>query len=142
MNSKNLVLALLTVLSLALFSGCSKQDTSDKNSSTATPPVASAASTNSVSGGSAATASVAPTKFRGTITAIDTTANTISVTSKKAGNLTLSIDPSSKASKALSKLTVGDKVSGSYTTDPTGKMIVSKLGKGKKHKNKTAAATA
>jgi hypothetical protein len=140
MKISYLVPALVAVLSLALTTGCSKQDTSAKTPSTPTPPVAAAPPTNSTSGDSAATASAGPTKFRGKITAIDTTANTISITSKKSGSLTLTIDPSSKAAQALSGLTVGDKVSGSYKTDPTGKMIVTKLGKGKPHKKKDATA--
>jgi hypothetical protein len=134
MSAKYLVPAFAALLCLALSTGCSKQDTSAQTSSPATPPVAAAAPTNTISAGAPDTASAGPTKFRGKITAIDTTANTISITSKKGGSLTLSIDPSSKAGKALSQLAVGDKVTGSYTTDPSGKMIVTKLGKGKKHK--------
>jgi hypothetical protein len=73
-------------------------------------------------------AAAAPTKFKGTITAIDTTANTVTVKSK-GGDLTMGV--TGKAAKAITKLAVGDKVSGAYTTDASGKLTASVLKKAK-----------
>jgi hypothetical protein len=78
------------------------------------------------------------TKFKGTITAIDTTAKTVTVKSK-GGDLTLNITDDTKGGKALSKLAVGDKVGGAYTTDASGKMTATAL---KKAKAKKPAADA
>jgi hypothetical protein len=84
-----------------------------------------------------------PTEYQGTLTAIDTTANTVSVTST-AKVLTLAITPKTtiqknKKTAKLADFAVGDSVTGSYTTDASGTLTAHSLRK--KTKTATGAAT-
>jgi hypothetical protein len=72
-----------------------------------------------------------PTKYEGSITAIDATSVTIANTSK---TITLAISPKTTFKKdkvvaTLADFAVGDKVSGSYTKDATGAMTAYSLHK-------------
>jgi hypothetical protein len=90
-----------------------------------------AASTTS-SSTTTSTSSTKMTKkqYGGTITAVDTAANTVTVKSKK-HTLTLTVDASTKFKNAaaLSDFAVGDKVSGSYMKDAAGTMSACTLTK-------------
>ena len=76
-----------------------------------------------------------PTEYEGTLTAIDTTANIVSVAST-AKLLTMSITPATKIKKdkkpaTLADFAIGDKVTGSYTKDATGTLTAYSLHKSK-----------
>jgi hypothetical protein len=96
----------------------------------------------------AAKATTAPkkTKFSGTLSAVDATANTIMVSDKTVAPKTLSVAATTKIRKdgkpaTLADFKVGDKVGGSYTTDATGVMTAVSLSSGASAK-KTTATTA
>lgn len=81
------------------------------------------------------------TEYSGNVTAIDTMANTITVASS-AKLLMLSLAPTTKIQKdkkmaTIADFTVGDKVTGSYTVDATGKMTAHSL-----HKKSLTVASA
>ena len=132
MKSHLIVPALSAILSLSL--ACAPAHAQMDAPATSTTSSDTSA-TNAASGDATAPAD---TKFKGTVTAIDTTANTVSVKSKS-GDLTLAVTPDTKGGKMLSKLAVGDKIGGTYTTDASGKMTATAL---KKAKAKKAAADA
>ena len=70
--------------------------------------------------------------YKGTITAVDASANTVTVKGAK-DTMTLMIDSSTKykGGKALSDFAVGDMVTGSYTKDDAGKMTACSVHKKK-----------
>ncbi len=76
-----------------------------------------------------------PTEFRGTLTAVDTAASTITVATQKSTKdteKTIAIASTTKVKKdgkpaTLADFSVGDKVSGSYRTDDAGKMTAASL---------------
>jgi hypothetical protein len=81
---------------------------------------------------------VKKTPYSGKLTAIDTTANTITVqTAKESLTLTITDKTKYKGGKALSDFAVGDAVTGSYMKDPAGTMTAASL-----HKKKMKAAAA
>jgi Cu/Ag efflux protein CusF len=72
------------------------------------------------------TAKVKPISYKGTVKSIDTAANTITVTCTK-GDVTFAVNPmtkilNDKKSATLSDITMGEKVSGSFTKDAAGTM--------------------
>ncbi len=101
----------------------------------------------------ASTTPVAPakskkTQYMGSLTAIDTAGSTVTVqpTSKKADAkpLVLLVDASTKIKRdnkaaTLADFKVGDKVTGSYTTDATGKLTAASLHFGATSKKKDKA---
>jgi hypothetical protein len=112
--------ALVAVLGLALAGTSTYAQTSTNAVSTA--------STSSSTTTSTVTAKKTP--YKGTLTAINTTANTITVQGAKA-TITLSITPTTKykGGAALSDFAVGDAVTGSYTKDDSGVMTAFSLHK-------------
>ena len=86
-------------------------------------------------------------QYTGTLSAIDTAGSTITLTDKTATPKTLTIAPTTKFHKdgkaaTLADFVVGDKVTGSFTTDATGKMTAASLNKGSKKKAAAAKTTA
>jgi Cu/Ag efflux protein CusF len=64
-------------------------------------------------------------KFHGSITAIDMSANTVTIQTDK-GTMTMSINQGTKfhgGTKGLSDLKIGDSISGTYMMDDSGKMM-------------------
>ncbi len=92
-------------------------------------------------------ASAKKTPYSGTLSAVD--ASSITITDKTAAAKTLAIAPTTKFLKdgktaTIADFAVGDKVTGSFTTDATGKLTAASLHKGasaKKAKKDAAAAT-
>ena len=79
------------------------------------------------------------TEYHGVVKSVD--ASTITVTTKK-GDLTLTIDDKTtiqvnKKTAAITDITVGEKVTGSYTKDASGTMLACKVNG---HPGKTAPA--
>jgi hypothetical protein len=71
------------------------------------------------------------TEYRGMVKSIDTAANTITVTNKK-GDMTLSVASTTKITQnkqpaTLADITMGEKVTGSFTKDATGTMTACKI---------------
>ncbi|HEV3272580.1 MAG TPA: hypothetical protein VGZ93_10410 [Candidatus Methylacidiphilales bacterium] len=108
-------------------------------------------STNSASATSAPATVPKSTKFRGTITAIDATSVTIGNKEASIANAgktrTLAITPKTtfkigKTDATLADFAVGDKVSGSYTTDASGTMSANSLHKKSASAPAPAATTA
>jgi hypothetical protein len=86
----------------------------------------------------------ATTKYGGTLTAIDPSGASITITDKTKSPRTILLTPSTQYKKdkkpaTLADFKVGDKVGGSYTTDATGKMTATTLNT---NTAKTAAAKA
>jgi hypothetical protein len=80
-------------------------------------------------------------RFIGSITAMDATANTITIQNKKGESMTFAIAPTTKFMKdktkaAMTDFAVGDMVTGAYTKNADGSMTATMV-----HK-KTAAAAA
>jgi len=120
--------ALAAILGLALVSA---PVTTHAQTTTATPAPAAATTP--------APKKAKPTPYNGSLTAIDTTANTVTVesTSKKDGvkTLTLAITPTTKFENAkkpatLADFVVGDKVTGSYVKNADGSLAAFSLHKG------------
>lgn len=91
-------------------------------------------------------AKAASKEFGGKVTAIDPTTETVTVQSKKK-NLTLAISSTTKIKKnkkaaTLADFTIGEKVSGHYTTDAAGKMTATSLVNVPAKPAKTATAAA
>jgi len=113
--------ALVAILGLALAGApITAQAQTSTNSA---PATAAAASTP------AKVTKTAKIAYRGSITAIDATSVTIANTKK---TLTLAITPKTKFKKdkvvaTVADFAVGDKVSGSYSTDATGAMTANTL---------------
>jgi hypothetical protein len=130
MKLNHLSPVLVTILSLT-FAGAIQAQTN----TVASPD--SANSTNT-SVNPAVPAKAHKIQYSGRITAIDTGANTITVAGKKK-TLTLAITPLTtfKGGSSLADFAMGDKVTGSYTTDAAGTMSAASL-----HKKKTAAKAA
>jgi hypothetical protein len=85
------------------------------------------------------------TEYQGTLTAIDPTANTITVTTSASKMLVMAITPKTKyksSAPALANFAVGDAVSGSYTKDATGAMTAYSLHKKTAKAKKAATAAA
>lgn len=73
-----------------------------------------------------------PTKASGTLTAVDTSGNTITVDNKTDGTRTFSIASTAKLTKdkkpvTLADFTVGEKVYISYTTDASGTLTATRV---------------
>ena len=89
-------------------------------------------STNSTSSTTttSSTTSMAKTPYRGTITAVDTGANSVTIKGAK-GDMTLMVnsDTKFKGGSALSDFKVGDMVTGSYMKDASGNMTAHSLHK-------------
>jgi hypothetical protein len=117
--------AFAALLGLAL-AGTSVHAQMDSTPSSSPAPAATTPSTGTM----APTMTMKKTPYRGTITAIDTSANTITIQSKK-GTMTLMINDQTKykGGKALGDFAVGDKVSGSYLKDDSGTMTACSLHK-------------
>ena len=117
--------ALAAILGLALAGApVTAQAQTTTNSTTAAAPVPAAAP-------SPATVKVKKPRFKGSITSIDATSVTVANTKK---TLTLAITPTTNFKKdgdvaTLADFAVGDKVSGSYSTDATGAMAANSLNK-------------
>jgi hypothetical protein len=117
--------ALVAILGLALAGApITAQAETSTNSTTAVVP-APAATTPPT------TVKAKKTRFKGSITAIDATSVTVANTKK---TLTLAITPDTKFKKdndpaTLADFAVGDKVTGSYSTDATGAMTANSLNK-------------
>ena len=113
--------ALAAILGLALAGAPVTLQAQTTNAPAATTPAAAAPAP------ATKPAKVTKTPYKGTLTAVDTTGNTITIsTSMKdpTKTLTLSIAPTTKISKdkapaTLADFTVGEKVTGSYTKDAT-----------------------
>jgi subtilisin family serine protease len=73
--------------------------------------------------------------YKGTISAIDTTANTVTIKTSK-GDMVMAVNESTKykGGKSLADFAVGDAVTGSYMKDDSGKMMAASI-----HKAKTKA---
>ena len=84
----------------------------------------------------AASKSTKKIPYKGTISAIDTPATTVTIKSTK-GDMVMAVTPATKfkGGKALSDFAVGDAVTGSYTKDDTGSLTAASL-----HKKKVKAA--
>lgn len=86
------------------------------------------------------------TRFGGTLTAVDATANTITISDKTKEPRTFTIAPTTKITKdkkpaTLADFKVGDHVGGSYTSDASGVMTATSLTtSAAKAKAKTTAA--
>jgi len=96
-----------------------------------TPATTTPATTTSAAA-PAAPAKPKPTRFAGALTAVDTTANTITITDKTKAPRTFTITATTKITKdkkpaTLADFAVGDKVGGSYTTDASGTMTATTL---------------
>jgi len=105
--------ALVAILALAFSNTTVKADTATTSSTSTTDTTA--------------TAKKHP--FKAQVTAIDTTANTITIQGKEA--LTLLVTPTTKfkGGTALTDFAVGDTVTGSYTKDASGKLTANSLRK-------------
>ena len=125
MHMKNTIItpALVAILGLALASAPVTAQAQTTNTST-TPAAPAKAKTNKI------------TLNISTITAIDTTANTVTVDSKskKDGEktLVLTIDATTKVTRdkkpaTLADFKVGEKVTGSYVAEASGSLTASKL---------------
>jgi hypothetical protein len=92
-------------------------------------PVTTSASTSTTTTTST-TVSMKKVPYKGTITAVDTTANTVTIQGLN-GTMTLAITPMTKykGGAALTDFAVGDKVTGSYTKDASGAMTAHSLHK-------------
>ena len=73
-----------------------------------------------------------PTKFYGTVTAVDTTANTFSISDQTYYITGETQMQKSGKTATLADAVVGEPARGSYTTDSSGKMNVTKVRFGKK----------
>jgi hypothetical protein len=109
-----------------------------------TPAPAAAAAPAATATPAKTTAGPKKTKYTGTLSAIDATGNTITITDKTVAPKTLSISPTTKIKKdgktaTLADFKVGDKVGGSYTTDATGIMTATSLSSGAPKKAATTA---
>ncbi|HUB68219.1 MAG TPA: DUF5666 domain-containing protein [Candidatus Methylacidiphilales bacterium] len=110
-----------------------------------------AASDSNSSSGTGSGSSSGSTNARGTITAVDTSANTISIENKTDGTRTFSISSTATFTKdkkpaTLSDFAVGDKVSITYQTDSSGTMTATKIisggaGGGKKSKKSSSGGS-
>jgi hypothetical protein len=118
--------ALVAIVGLAL---CAPVALNAQTPSTTTP--ATAPSTK-----------VKPMNYQGTVKSIDTAANTLVVTTTK-GDLTLALTTATKVKvdkkkAAITDITMGEKVTGSYTKDATGAMTAYSF---HGHTSKVKAAT-
>jgi hypothetical protein len=82
------------------------------------------------------------TEYVGIVKSVDTAANSITVTCKKGGDMTFVVTPTTKITNnkqpaTLADITMGEKVTGSYTKDAAGTMTACKVNG---HPAKTAAA--
>lgn len=117
--------ALAAILGLALAGApVTTQAQTSTNSTAATAPTPAATP-------APATVKVKKNRYKGSITAIDAASVTVANTKK---TLTLAITPNTKFKKdndaaTLADFAVGDKVSGSYSTDATGAMTANSLNK-------------
>jgi hypothetical protein len=91
------------------------------------------ATTTTTTASTTATTSAMPkkTEFHGTVKSVDTAANSITVTNKK-GDVTLMVDAKTKVMNnkqpaTLADITMGEKVTGSFTTDAAGTMTACKI---------------
>lgn len=88
---------------------------------------ANAPATPSATSSTSSTSAIAPTtpqtKFHGLVTAVDTTASTISINSKKEGAFTFSVTPATKIKVNKEKATLADVVVGyaAHITSQDGK---------------------
>jgi len=111
-------------------------------------PVTANAQTTAT-GTTTASKAAAPKKtaYSGTLSAVDTTGNTITITDKTVAPKTIAITATTKIKKdkkpaTLADFKVGDKVTGSFTTDATGALTAASLNTTTaKAKTKTAAKT-
>jgi ABC-type Fe3+-hydroxamate transport system substrate-binding protein len=138
-NSMKLTLltpALVALLGLALASSNVHAQTT-----TTPPPGTQTMPANTTSAPSTKTAG--KQQFGGTVTAVDAASNTVSVHSKK-HDVVVSVDASTKLKgfTAIGDVAVGDKVSGTYETDGSGKMMALSLSKRQPKAAKTTAAPA
>ena len=81
------------------------------------------------------------------MSAVDTTGNTITITDKTVAPKTIAVNATTKIkvdgkTATLADVKVGDKVSGSFTTDASGTMTAATLNAGAGKKAKAAATTA
>ncbi len=95
----------------------------------------------------AAPAAAKKTKYSGILTAVDATANTVTIGNKTEAPKTLSITSATKIKKdgkiaTLADFKVGDKVGGSFIVDASGKMAAVTLNTGAKPTTKTATTPA
>jgi hypothetical protein len=76
--------------------------------------------------------STKPVPYKGTITAVDSSANMVTIKGAKS-SMTLTVTPTTKfkGGTALADFAVGDKVTGSYTKDASGTMSAYSLHKKK-----------
>ncbi len=120
--------ALAAVLGLALCATAASAQTS----TTAAP--AATTSTPAATTASAASTKVKKTPYKGTITAIDTTANTVTIQAASS-TLTLKITSATKykGGTALADFAVNDAVTGSYIKNDDGTLTANSL-----HKKKAA----
>ena len=91
---------------------------------------ATSASTTTTSTTTTDAAAMKKVPYKGTISAVDTTANSVTIKGAK-GDMTLMVDSSTKfkGGAALSDFKVGDAVTGSYMKDASGKMTAHSLHK-------------
>jgi hypothetical protein len=123
MKSSLLKSALLAVVGLALCAPIALHAQTDTVNPIATSPVKNPAP--------AKAAKVSNPSYKGTVKSIDTAANTITVTTAK-GDITLAITPttkikSDKKKATLADITMGEKVTGSYTKDASGAMTAASI---------------
>jgi hypothetical protein len=90
-----------------------------------------AATTTTTSSSTTTVAKVKKTSYVGTVKSIDTAANTITVTSTK-GDMTFAVTPmtkikSNKVKATLADITMGEKVTGSFTKDADGTMTAASI---------------
>jgi hypothetical protein len=120
---------LSTTLAATLILACvNTQAQTNAPVATSTPGTTAAAASTPV----ASTKKAGLTNYKGTITAIDTTANTVTLNCAKGPKtLTITADTKYRGGKSLADFAVGDVVTGSFVTDATGAMTAHSLHKKK-----------
>ena len=125
MNTSLLKSALMAVAGLALCAPVALHAQTDTTNPIATSPVKNPAPDTT----STTKTKVTKTEYKGTVKAIDP--SSVTVTCKK-GDMTFAIDGTTKVqvnkkAAAVTDIAVGEKVTGSYYTDATGKLVASKI---------------
>ena len=113
----------LTLLSATLVAAFTLTCASAQAQTNSAPAASSSTMSSTTTTTSKDMASEKKIPYRGTITAVDTSANTVTVKGAK-GDMTLmfNTDTKYKGGSALSDFKVGDMVTGSYMKDADGKM--------------------
>ena len=126
MKLTSITSALVAALALAL--SCSSVRAQTNTNTMAAP--ATNMSSSSSSSTMTTSMSMKKTPYKGTITAIDMTGNSVTVHGAK-GDMMLMVTPTTKfkGASALSDFAVGDKVTGSFMKDASGSMMAASMHK-------------